>query len=64
MRTEYDDRGEGAPVLLFLPGWCVGRGDFADGDAPTALLLIGTALIVAGTLCIVEREARRTRARG
>ncbi len=30
VRIRYDDRGEGAPVLLFLPGWCVSRKVFAD----------------------------------
>ncbi len=30
VRISYDDRGKGAPVLLFLPGWCVGREVFAD----------------------------------
>jgi len=30
VRISYDDRGEGAPVLLFLPGWCVSRKVFAD----------------------------------
>src|SRR6266850_7410748 len=26
----YDDRGEGEPALLCLPGWCAGRAAFAD----------------------------------
>jgi len=34
------------------------------GDAPTATLLIGAAVIVASALYIVEREASLARARG
>ena len=30
VRISYDDRGEGGPALLFLPGWCVSRKVFAD----------------------------------
>lgn len=30
VRIRYDDRGEGGPALLFLPGWCVSRKVFAD----------------------------------
>jgi pimeloyl-ACP methyl ester carboxylesterase len=30
VRISYDDRGEGEPALLFLPGWCVSRKVFAD----------------------------------
>lgn len=30
VRIRYDDRGEGGPVLLLLPGWCVSRKVFAD----------------------------------
>lgn len=29
-RISYDERGSGAPALLFLPGWCGGREVFAD----------------------------------
>ena len=36
VRIEYDDWGEGAPVLLSLPGWCVSRRDFAAGDGYAA----------------------------
>jgi pimeloyl-ACP methyl ester carboxylesterase len=28
--TAYDDRGQGDPALLFLPGWCGDRSVFAD----------------------------------
>jgi pimeloyl-ACP methyl ester carboxylesterase len=30
VRIRYDDRGEGGPALLFLPGWCVSRKVFAE----------------------------------
>ncbi len=30
VRISYDDRGEGGPALLLLPGWCVSRKVFAD----------------------------------
>ena len=30
VRISYDDRGEGGPALLYLPGWCVSRKVFAD----------------------------------
>jgi pimeloyl-ACP methyl ester carboxylesterase len=30
VRISYDDRGEGGPALLFLPGWCASRKVFAD----------------------------------
>jgi len=30
VRISYDDRGEGGPALLFLPGWCTSRKVFAD----------------------------------
>jgi len=30
VRIRYDDRGEGGPALLFLPGWCASRKVFAD----------------------------------
>jgi pimeloyl-ACP methyl ester carboxylesterase len=30
VRISYDDRGEGEPALLFLPGWCVSRKVFSD----------------------------------
>jgi pimeloyl-ACP methyl ester carboxylesterase len=30
VRISYDDRGEGGPALLFLPGWCASRRVFGD----------------------------------
>jgi len=53
-----------APIQYTSLLWAGFFGYAIFGDAPTATLLIGAAVIVASTLYIVEREARLARARG
>jgi drug/metabolite transporter (DMT)-like permease len=53
-----------APIQYTSLLWAGFFGYVIFGDAPTAMLLIGAAVIVASTLYIVEREARLARARG
>jgi drug/metabolite transporter (DMT)-like permease len=53
-----------APIQYTSLLWATFFGYAIFGNAPTATLLIGAAVIVASTLYIVEREARLARARG
>ena len=53
-----------APIQYTSLLWAGLFGFAIFGDAPTATLLIGAAVIVASTLYIVEREARLARSRG
>ncbi|HUL06663.1 MAG TPA: DMT family transporter [Candidatus Acidoferrum sp.] len=53
-----------APIQYTSLLWASFFGYAIFGDAPTPMLLLGAAVIVASTLYIVEREARLARLRG